>query len=198
MSETNWEEKYQVGDTPWNKGEPSPGLVDFLAQHPGVIREPVAVPGCRFGHDACAWAHAGIPAVGFDLSPTAVELARSNAPKGLPVEFQCGDFLGDPPPRRFNALFEHTLFCAIQPGQREAYADAVARWLPPGGLFVAVHYFLPIGEDGPPFGCDRTEILGRFESRFELLGEWIPRSYPNRVGLERMYWWRRRAGSARS
>jgi len=114
------------------------------------------------------------------------------------VGFQCGDFLGDPPPRRFNALFEHTLFCAIQPGQREAYADAVARWLPPGGLFVAVHYFLPIGEDGPPFGCDRTEILGRFESRFELLGEWIPRSYPNRVGLERMYWWRRRAGSSRS
>jgi len=38
MSETNWEERYQTGDMPWEKGEPSPGLVDFLAAHPELPR----------------------------------------------------------------------------------------------------------------------------------------------------------------
>ena len=192
MAVTNWEEKYQTGDTPWNKGEPSPGLMDFLANHPGAVRGPVAVPGCGFGHDACAWARAGVAAVGFDLAPSAVALARKHAPAGLPVSFEQADFLEGNPPRRFNALFEHTLYCAIQPEMRAAYARAAARWVQPGGTFVAVHYFLPVGEEGPPFGCDRNEILSRFSDGFELLGEWIPRSYPNRVGLERLFWWRRR------
>ena len=28
---TDWEAQYQKGETPWDKGAPSPGLVDFLA-----------------------------------------------------------------------------------------------------------------------------------------------------------------------
>ena len=28
---TDWEAQYQKGETPWEKGAPSPGLVDFLA-----------------------------------------------------------------------------------------------------------------------------------------------------------------------
>ena len=30
-----WEERYQAQDMPWEKGEASPGLVDFLATHAG-------------------------------------------------------------------------------------------------------------------------------------------------------------------
>ena len=28
---TDWEAQYQANDTPWDKGEASPGLVDWLA-----------------------------------------------------------------------------------------------------------------------------------------------------------------------
>jgi cyclopropane fatty-acyl-phospholipid synthase-like methyltransferase len=87
-------------------------------------------------------------------------------------------------------LFEHTLFCAIDPSDRDAYVRALLRWLKPGGFFLAVHYMIP-DKDGPPFGTDRDEILTRFSPHFELIEEWIPRSYPNRIGLERMFWWRR-------
>src|SRR5258706_9649066 len=31
MSQTFWENRYQTQDMPWEKGSPSPGLVDFLA-----------------------------------------------------------------------------------------------------------------------------------------------------------------------
>src|SRR6267143_687061 len=66
MSETDWEARYESGDMPWEKGEPSPGLVDFLAAHPALPRGSVAVPGCGSGHDVRAWAKAGFSACGFD------------------------------------------------------------------------------------------------------------------------------------
>ena len=69
MSETEWEKRYQTGDMPWEKGEPSPGLVDFLTAQPGMPRGTVAVPGCGTGHDVRAWAKAGFQAYGFDLAP---------------------------------------------------------------------------------------------------------------------------------
>ena len=56
---TDWEAHYQANDTPWDKGEPSPGLVDWLAAHPAVPRGTVLVPGCGMGHDVRAWAAAG-------------------------------------------------------------------------------------------------------------------------------------------
>ena len=38
MSENYWENRYQTKDMPWEKGEASPGLVDFLASHPKLPR----------------------------------------------------------------------------------------------------------------------------------------------------------------
>jgi cyclopropane fatty-acyl-phospholipid synthase-like methyltransferase len=133
-----------------------------------------------------------VRATGFDLAESAVRLAREHAPSELQVEFRQSDFLADTPQRPFDWVFEHTLFCAIPPERRPDYVEAVRRWLPRGGHYLAVNYFLPLEEAGPPFGVDRAEIHRRFAPHFELLVEWIPRSYPNRVGLERMYWWRKK------
>ena len=51
--------------------------------------------------------------------------------------------------------------------------------------------YLIVDRDGPPFGTTREEVLERFSPHFELVADWVPRSYPNRAGLERMFWWRR-------
>lgn len=188
--ETDWEARYLAQDMPWEKGAPSPGLVDFLAEHPDLPRGTVAVPGCGTGHDVRAWAAAGFTAFGYDIAPSAIRLSREKTPPALPAQFALGDFLSDPPPREFDWLFEHTLFCAIPPDRRDDYVRASARWVRRGGQFLAVHYMIP-DEDGPPFGTTRAEIVERFSPAFELLDEWIPRSYPNRSGLERIFWWRR-------
>ena len=185
----DWENRYREGNTPWDKGAPAPGLCDFLAVQSPSGREFVCVPGCGFGHDARIWASAGYQVLGYDLAASAIRGARRLvSAEGVKVVFKRGDFLNDIPPRRFDWIFEHTLFCAIDPSQRPAYVRAVRRWLKPGGKFLSVNYLIP-DEDGPPYGTSRAEILDRFSAGFQLIAEWMPRSYPNRSGLERMFLW---------
>ncbi len=192
MSRDYWETRYQSHDMPWEKGEPSPGLVDFLAAHPGLTRGVVCVPGCGTGHDVRAWAGAGFQAFGYDIAPSAIQLATQRTQAaGLSARFQLADFLHDEPPVLFDWLFEHTLFCAIDPGERDDYLTAVLRWLRPAGQYLAVNYLIA-EQGGPPFGTTREELWQRFSPHFELLQEWVPRSYPNRTGLELMLWWRRK------
>ena len=192
MSTEFWEQHYQTNDTPWEKGAPAPGLVDFLAAQRELSGATVCVPGCGTGHDAREWAKAGFRAYGYDLAPSAIRLSVARTlTAGLRAEFRVADFLREEPPFPFDWLFEHTLFCAIQPPERELYLRALLRWLKPGGCYLAVNYLIP-DTDGPPFGTTREEIMERFSPHFELLSDWVPRSYPNRTGLERMFWWRRK------
>lgn len=189
---TDWEARYLAGDMPWEKGEPSPGLADFLARQPELPRGTVLVPGCGTGHDARVWARHGFAVTGVDFAPSAVRLSRERtAAAGLRAEFRQGDFLCDEPFAAFDWVFEHTLFCAIQPAERGLYVAALRRWLRPGGQFLAVHYMIR-DEDGPPFGCTQAELMERFLPHFELREGWVPRSYPNRAGLELMLWWQAR------
>jgi len=193
MSRDYWETRYQAGDMPWEKGAPSPGLVDFLAAHPDLPRGTVCVPGCGAGHDVREFAKAGFAAFGFDIAPSAIQLAvEKTKVVGLKAKFQLADFLRDEPPQKFDWLFEHTLFCAIKPQERDDYVRATLRWLKPDGQYLAVNYLIP-DEDGPPFGTTRDELWRWFSPHFELVGELVPRSYPNRTGLELLLWWRRKA-----
>jgi len=111
---------------------------------------------------------------------------------GLKAEFQLTNFLESEPATPFDWMFEHTLYCAIQPARRDDYVRAVLRWLKPGGQFLAVHYMLRDQPDGPPHGCTQQELMERFLPHFSLKQGWVPRSLPNRAGLELMLWWQRR------
>ena len=193
---TDWEALYRTGETHWDKGEASPALADFLAANPDLPRGTVAVPGCGRGHDVREWARAGFHAAGFDIAPTAVAEARAASSAGSGAEFAASDFLADTPPLAFDWLFEHTLFCAIPPARRDDYAAAAARWVRPGGHYLAVNYLQPRDECGPPFGVTPAELRRRFGPWFELVRDWSPRSFAGRDGRERVFWWRRTASPA--
>lgn len=194
MSLNDWEQRYQAGETHWDKGAPSPGLVDFLAAHPDLPRGTVCIPGCGTGHDVREFARAGFDAHGFDLAPSAIRLATEKTmAAGLKAHFHLADFLRDDPPRLFDWIFEHTLFCAIQPMERDDYARAVRRWLKPDGQYLAVNYMIVENNEGPPFPTTRDELLRLFSAHFELAADWMPRSYPHRTGREWMFWWRQKA-----
>ncbi|WP_193211121.1 methyltransferase domain-containing protein [Luteolibacter marinus] len=189
---TNWEERWQRSETPWEKGRAAPPLEELL-DDPGCAlyrARRVLVPGCGSGNDVRELARRGIGATGLDLSPTAIARARCCARAG-DEDYLCGDLFdgvwrGD---REFDAVWEHTCFCAIDPGLRPAYAQVLADLLPAGGVLAGVFFLTPWdpGEDeqGPPFGATRAEITGLFEPWFELRKEQVPaRSYPGREGRE--------------
>jgi SAM-dependent methyltransferase len=186
---TDWESHYQQKDTPWEKGEPSPGLVDFLATEP--VHGRVLVPGCGFGHDVRALAATADEVIGLDVAPSAVE-AADRLPKAGHERYSLGDLFNLPPEMRgaFDWVFEHTCFCAINPAQRPAYVEAVAGALKPGGRLLAIFYLDPGNDspdEGPPFEVSIAELDRLFLPRFTLEREWLPqRAYPGREGREWM------------
>lgn len=191
---SDWESRYQNKDTPWDKGEANPALIDFLKGHP--VHGRVLVPGCGFGHDVRAIASAGAghsDVLGVDIAPSAVQGARGiSACDASGGRYELVDFLALPPDFHggFDWIWEHTCFCAIDPGARPAYVTSAAHALKPRGQLLAIFYLNPDlapGENGPPFGVSTGELDALFDPQFELLRDWIPsRTYPKRKGRERM------------
>lgn len=193
----DWEAHYQSGDTPWDKGAPHPALVDFLreenrAREAGApLRGKILVPGCGAGHDvrALAAADASAEPLGIDIAPGAIARARAFPPAGR-ERYELADLFNLSPRfhEAFDAVWEHTCFCAIDPAMRPRYVEAIAAALKPGGHLLAVFYLDPGQDDddaGPPFGVTVQELDALFSPRFQLLREWTPaHTYAGREGGE--------------
>jgi len=190
--ETDWQERYQTEDTPWDKGEPAPGLVDWLKKHTLDPDARILVPGCGRGHDASAWAKAGFDTTGMDLAEIALSDAREKYESLPNLAFFPGNFLDEKPQEPYDLIFEHTLYCAIDPARREDYAKSLPNWLKPGGYFLAIHFIFPLDEEGPPFGASKDEIINRFQRNFTLRDDWKPRHFEGRKNEEWMFLWQRK------
>ncbi len=184
---TDWENRYHTGDMPWEKGAPHPALIAFLKSNP--VHGRVLVPGCGTGHDVRALAATADEVVGLDIAPSAITRAKAQPAVGG-ERYLLGDLFALPPSLRgkFDVVFEHTCFCAIDPSLRESYVTAVAGALKPGGHLLASFYLDPgldPGESGPPFGVTREQLDAFFSPRFTPVREWQPpATYPGREGRE--------------
>ncbi|MED5453339.1 MAG: methyltransferase domain-containing protein [Verrucomicrobiota bacterium] len=189
--ERNWESLYQANEIFWDHGEASPGLVDFLASTTNKIPIGQAlVPGCGMGHDARALAKSGWSVTGLDIAPSSIPIAQQLAVKDkLDIDFQVGDYLNKNPKNQFDLIFEHTLFCAINPNRRKDYVQATEHWLKPKGTYLAVNYIITDDDGEPPFSTNSEELDERFLPSFDLIKRWTPRSYENRQGKELMNLW---------
>ncbi len=188
QTQTDWEEAYQRRETPWEKGQPHPGLVDFLAEN-GPLEGETFVPGCGSGHDVRALSTPNNHVLGVDLAPFAVKKAKLH-PAIAKEEYLVAD-LFDLPAKfdgQFDWVFEHTCFCAIDPSQREAYVKKIVRLLKPGGRLLAIFFINPDhDEDGPPYRVSAAELEEFFGRWFALEREWVPkRTYPGREERELM------------
>jgi len=169
----DWEAAYLAHETPWDKGRAHPALVAWLSEN--RLTGSILVPGCGAGHDVRALAADPLANVtGLDLAPSAKDRAEE-FPQAGEEAYITADFLsgGAFPAGAFDAIFEHTCFCAIPPARRAEYARAVSLLLKPGGLFLAIFYRNPShgGDDEPPFGCTMEEVDALFGKEFVLLDE---------------------------
>ncbi len=99
--------------------------------------------------------------------------------------YESGDFLKGGR-SGYDAIWEHTCFCAIDPERRSDYAESAAEAVREGGRLFGVFYLDPDNDgDGPPFGATREEIIGCFGPWFDFVEGWVPaRTYESRTGRE--------------
>ena len=182
-----WEELYARGADGWELGRPAPALT-ALVEHTPPPRGRVAVPGCGRGHDARFLARQGYAVTGFDFAPAAVAAARTLARmEGVDVTFEERDVFTLPAdhPHAFDGVWEYTCYCAIDPRRRDAYVDAMARIIRPGGWLLACFFPLRSVSVGPPFPVSRGEIHRRLAPRFRIAREFAPVQSPRgRQGRE--------------
>ncbi len=160
-----WEQLYADGGDGWELGGPAPPLLAWLdsgARLPAPAGEParVAVPGCGRGHDARLLAQRGYRAWGFDFAVAAVSAARASA-AGLDVTYAQRDVFALGPEYRgyFDAVWEYTCYCAIDPARRGEYARVLGEIVRPGGTLLAC--FFPLREGGGRAAVRRLRARGR-------------------------------------
>ncbi|MDF5722528.1 MAG: methyltransferase domain-containing protein [Rhizonema sp. PD37] len=183
----DWEQRYQSLDTPWDKGEPTPGLLEFLSNHP--LSGKILVVGCGYGHDVRTLSQQGCQVVGVDFAPSAITAAQS-FPSISDETYLIADIFNLPKEldSSFDYVWEHTCFCAIAPEQRPNYVESVARVLKRSGKLLAIFFVNPPNQgNGPPYGVKVNELDELFAPHFTLLEDWQPtQAHPGWEGRERM------------
>lgn len=171
----HWEEKYQANTIPWDRGGASPALQRWLDADASAHGR-ILVPGCGRGHEVVELARHGFLVTGLDIAPTALKLLETElVASGVTATLVCADALLWHPDTAFDAIYEQTCLCALQPGLWPAYERQLFDWLKPGGHLYAL--FMQTGrEGGPPFHCELADMRDLFPS-----SRWIwPDSEPER------------------
>jgi SAM-dependent methyltransferase len=125
---------------PWASLAPNPHLVQWATARSlrGTGRTALVV-GCGFGDDAEFIASLGFNVVAFDISPTAIDCARSRFP-GSCVDYTPGDLLN--PPASWLGAFDLVVeIYTIQPLHGTARTTALAmlpRLVAPGGTLLII------------------------------------------------------------
>jgi methyl halide transferase len=193
-----WEGLYASSQDGWELGEPAPSLAAWLgaggAFAPGAR---IAVPGAGRGHDARLLARHGYVVTGFDFAEAAITEARRLAEReSVTATFEQRDVfaLGSSFLQVFDAVWEYTCFCAIDPGRRAEYARVLHDILRPDGMLLGCFYPLKDGMDGPPFPVSREGIEATLAPFFDIVEAGPPPASPERRrGLEWMVTAHRRA-----
>lgn len=167
----DWGERYRIEHTPWDLGCAHPTLTARLVS--GELAPPHAgaralVPGCGRAHDALALAKAGWIVTAADLVEELRPIVEPQLAK-LGGEFVSGDTLALQVDEPYELVWEHTFFCAIDPEQRAAYGELMARAIKPGGRIAALLFPLDRPEErgGPPWRIDEQLYEAALGDAFE-------------------------------
>ena len=182
---SHWDQRYRDRADGWELGRPAPPLELFLRTHPLAPRTPgtVLVPGCGRGHEAALLEALGFRVIGLDFSGEALDAARGlHGPDRPGLRWLQADLFDRPALEaaglaagRLTGIVEHTCFCAIDPGRREAYITTACRLLAPGGWLLGL-FWCHGTPGGPPWGSDPQTVAAQL-GRAGLVAEiWEPAS----------------------
>ncbi len=174
---SHWEEKYRAKAIPWDRGAVSPALLGWLDDNE-LQAGRILIPGCGHGHEALELARRGFQVTALDIAPSALtHLAAELHAAGIDAERVCADALTWQPAQPFDAIYEQTCLCALDPNHWAAYEQQLFAWLRPGGKLFAL-FMQTERAGGPPYHCAVPEMRTLFPS---TRWQW-PAGKPGRVG----------------
>ncbi len=194
-----WGQRYQQGQTGWDLGGPTPALTWLVEEGLFPVSPPasILVPGCGYGHDAIYLANRGYSVTAIDWAPEALSALQTNAPPHLRT--LCTDFFAyaENTSDRYEAIWEYTFYCAIDPTLRPAYFAAISTLLKTGGYWVALLFPLESQpyEMGPPFALYWNEVqtlARRYSLEYVQAFPEAP-SHPARQSRERLVLFEKRS-----
>lgn len=166
-----WNSLYKENLDGWDLKSSSPGFADLLNNGFFNLQSSLLVVGCGKGYDAITASEAGLNVSAIDFSSEAIAIAKENSiTKNLNINFIREDIFhfAQKTEYRFDYIYDYVTYCAIDPGRREEYAEAIFSLLKDGGKFVIILFPVELREGGPPYGIDEDETKKIFSELFTL------------------------------
>lgn len=184
-----WDERFERGFTPWDRGGVPLALRDFVARSVGARR--TLIPGCGSAYELAFLSNVGWDATAIDFSPAAVGVAK--AAVGLWAERVVeADFFKYESALPLELIYERAFLCALPRAMWPQLAARYAQLLPPGAL-LAGFFFFDDAQKGPPFGIAPEQLAGLLTPYFVRIEDAaVEDSIPVFAGKERWQVWQRK------
>jgi SAM-dependent methyltransferase len=168
-SAADWDDAYRKdAPPPWDIGRPQSAFVELA--HEGLFSGSLLDAGCGTGEHTLLAASLGATAYGVDLSPTAIEKARTKAvARGLDARFDAGDLLTMPlPAAGFDTVLDCGVFHSFDDAGRARYVEVLTSVARPGSLL----YLMCFSERQPgewgPRRVTEAELRASFDSSWSV------------------------------
>ncbi|MET0856879.1 MAG: methyltransferase [Telluria sp.] len=184
-----WDERFERGFTPWDRGGVPQALRDFVAGEGRALT--TLIPGCGAAYELAYLAEQGWDATAIDFSPAAVATARAGLGQWADRVVEA-DFFAYAPAAPLELIYERAFLCALP---RAMWPRVAARWaelLAPGKR-LAGFFFFDDAPKGPPFGIERAALDALLQPAFDCIEDAeVSDSIAVFAGKERWMVWQRR------
>jgi SAM-dependent methyltransferase len=153
----------------WDLNGPTPILKHIIPQLK-IPKSRILVLGCGRGHDAYELSQRGNVVTAVDFSEEAIKEAKRLYPENENLKFLQADVFNLPEKYfgYFDIVFEHTLFCAIDPHKRNDLVKVYKSMLADHGHLLGI-FFTIDNLSHPPFGATEWEYRERLKKYFNFL-----------------------------
>jgi SAM-dependent methyltransferase len=165
-----WDSAYVGEAPPWDIGRPQPAFARLADR--GLLAGHVLDVGCGTGEHALLAAVHGADAVGVDLSPRAIEMARGKAAeRGLAARFEVANALDlGSLGLTADTIIDSGLFHVFDDSQRIRYAKSLWSVLRPDGSCYLMCFSDREPGDWGPRRVRRDELEAAFADGWEVAG----------------------------
>ncbi len=161
-----WTDRYIHQDTGWDIASISSPLKAYFDQLTDKSLK-ILIPGCGFAYEGeYLWSKGFKNVFLLDFSAEPLKEFGKRVPDFPKDQIFIADFFTHE--GNYDLIIEQTLFCALDPSLRPAYAEKSASLLKNGGKLVGLLFNREF-ESGPPFGGNKQEYMQYFSPHFSAI-----------------------------